>query len=415
MKLFKKITAFLFAAVLALAVSVTAYAHDIPSFSESGKIISVAHSGDTMSYPKNSLAAIQSAFELGADCVSIDIKRTADGYFVLSQSDELGSISLEGSGMVISKLPLSQITSLHLTDKSGKLSEHLITDLQTVLQAAIAYDKTVIIDGEWESREQVYKFICDNNANNNAIIRTDAPKKEIASFITATSSMCRVIGEYHGNIIFSARSYITSLSKAGCSMIFLGTKNSFGVIFRNGVISAFSKTGYSARAAMKTYDMNESGTRPDCESTWSDIIDRGYSVIETDRIADLVSYLDKLNTERQELSALVSQAKSVESAFLTVQSRKDIETALKDAEHSLTTISSADTLSLQKSRLNLALNNKVFTDSSDKSSQGVFKVTAGKIAAIVIVLFVFIVVQIYFYYKQADKKLPRWIKKLLNK
>ena len=166
---------------------------------------------------------------------------------------------------------------------------------------------------------------------------------------------------------------------------------------------------------MKTYDMNESGTRPDCESTWSDIIDRGYSVIETDRIADLVSYLDKLSAERQELSALVSQAKSVESAFLTVQSRKDIETALKDAEHSLTTISSADTLSLQKSRLNLALNNKVFTDSADKSSQGVFKVTAGKIAAIVIVLFVFIAVQIYFYYKQADKKLPPWLKKLLHK
>lgn len=415
MKRLKKVLSVFIAALIVSAFSVTACAQEILPFSSDGKIIAVAHGGDTMKYPKNSLAAVQAAFEAGADCVSIDIKRTVDGGFVLSDSNELGDVSLEGRGMVISMLPLSQVVSLHLTDKSANISEYFIADLPSVLKCAVDNDKTLIIDGGWQYREELYNLIYSSGAQNNAIIRTKAPKKEIKAFIAATSSMCSVVGEYHGNILFNARSYISSLSKAGCKMVYLGTKNTFGSIFRKGVISAFSKTSYSSRAGMKTYDMNESGNRPDCEETWGDIIDRGYSVIETDRISDLVGYLNKLDAERGALGALVSQADKVEMGFLTAQSRKEIEKAKKDAAYTMTSLASFETLSLAKSKLNLAINNKVLSDATESVLPGVFRITGGKVIAVLLIAALLAVVQMYFYYMRADRKMPLWLRKFLRK
>lgn len=415
MKLFRKSISLLFILTLIFTFSVTAYAQDIVPFSSDGKIISVAHGGNTMEFPENSLSAIKSAFEKGADCVSVSVIKTTDGVFVLSRSDELGVITSEGRGMLISKVSFEQISSFHLKDKAGSASQETVTELSTVLKTAAAYDKTVIIDCDRADKEAVYDIIRECDAENNALIRTTESAKEIALFNEKTNSSVGVIGQYHGNILFTARSYIKSLSAQGCKMIFLGTKNWFGEIFRTPVLSAFSQSGYTARAAMKTYDTKESGLRPDSENTWNDLIDRGYSVIETDRIEDLLSYIAKLENERASLSDLVNEAKSVDSTLLTIQSSGNIESAVKNAEKALTTISSAQTLSLAKSALNNALSGKVFIDSPESSDAGVFSVTPGKIIAIILVTAAILVVQIYFYYRQADKKLPQWLRKLLHK
>lgn len=415
MKHFRKVLSVMIAALITASTALPAYAAEIVPFSADGKIISVAHGGRTDIYPPYSLEAVQAAFECGADCVSVEIRRTADGEFILAPDDDLGSISLEGKGMSAQALPLSQIQLLHLTDRTNRLSDYTASDLSDVLCAAKAYDKTVIIDGAWQWREEVYKTICENDTEDCAIIRTDAPKNEISDFIAVTNAKCNIIGKHHGNILFTARSYITALSNAGCKIIFLGTKNSFGVIFRTGVLSAFARAGYTARAAMQTFDMKESGGRPDNESTWSDIIDRGYSVIETDQIADLTAYISKLENERASLSETLDRAKETETAFITLQSRNDIETAIDKAEYALTTLSSFNKLSLAKSNLNLAVNNMVFADSQVTANEGVLSVTPGKILAIIIATIAIIIVQMYFYYRQADKKLPAWLKNLLHK
>lgn len=393
-------------------VPLQAYAFDVSTFSESGKILTVAHGGNTMVYPKYSVDAIRSAFECGADFVSVSVRKTSDGHFVLADTDELRDISSEGSGMLINLLPLAQVSSLHLSDKAGNPTECNIADLETVLTLAAAYDKAIIIDGEWAEREEIYKVISNTSSNKNAFIRTDAPKNEIEAFISVTNSMCGLITQYHGNILFTARNRITFSSKIGSKIVFLGTKNFFGSIFRSGVLSAFSRTGYSSRAAVKTYDPDESGNRPDCESTWSDVIDRGYSVIETDRIEDLINYVEKIYAERAALGELLEKARSTETAFLTSQSAKQLETAENSASKALITISSFDKLSLAKSNLNLALNNReIQSESAANAKKGVLNITAGKTVAIVLVTLAIIAVQIFFYFRQAGKKTPKWMKK----
>lgn len=415
MKLFRKALTLIIAVLIALSISCIAFAQEIKPFSADGKILSVAHGGNTMDFPKNSEQAVESAFELGADCVSIDVRRTQDGVFVLSDTDELGAVTTDGAGMLISALPVSQLSVLHLRTKSGQPSDYGVALLSDVLKKAVACDKTVIIDGAWEFRDEVYKCICDHSAVDNAIIRTNASPKEISAFIADTSSMCQVIGQYHGNILFQARNFITALSRAGSRIIYLGTKNSFGEIFRSTVLSAFAKEGYSARAAMKVWDEKESGGHPDCEATWGDLIDRGYSVIETDRISDLIAYISEIEAERASLSVLLSQAKETDTFLLNSQSRSNLESTISKAESGLITISSFEKLSLIKAELNSAMIDKVMLDSPENSSEGIFKVTPGRIAAIILVTAAIIVVQVYFYYKRADKKLPEALRRFLRK
>ena len=47
------------------------------------------HRGDWRNYPENSIDAIKSCIELGADVVELDVSRTKDGHFVLSHDDTL--------------------------------------------------------------------------------------------------------------------------------------------------------------------------------------------------------------------------------------------------------------------------------------------------------------------------------------
>ncbi len=49
----------------------------------------IAHRGDWRSLPENSLAAILSAFDLGADMVEIDVQSIADGTLIVIHDDEL--------------------------------------------------------------------------------------------------------------------------------------------------------------------------------------------------------------------------------------------------------------------------------------------------------------------------------------
>lgn len=68
------------------------------------------HRGDWRNYPENSIDAIKSCIELGADVVELDVSRTKDGHFVLSHDDTLD----------------------RATTGKGKVEEHTLAELKDV-------------------------------------------------------------------------------------------------------------------------------------------------------------------------------------------------------------------------------------------------------------------------------------------
>jgi hypothetical protein len=84
--------------------------------------------------PENSLAAIDSSANAGADFFETDIQRTRDGAFVLVHDEDIGR-ELNGSGKVWSQT-LSALKSLHKKNAGGGLSSERIATVDEALERA---------------------------------------------------------------------------------------------------------------------------------------------------------------------------------------------------------------------------------------------------------------------------------------
>ena len=410
MKLFKRICVFSVCALITFVSSFSTFAANVEPYSANGKILSVSHGGNRDDHPAFSLEAIDSAFALGADFVSVNIAKTSDGTFVVCKSENLKEIASENIDGKISDCDISLISTLHLKD-----SQCNIPTLGSAIECAEKFSKTLIIDFDWEERQLVYDYLVEQNALDNAILRVRESRKEIKRFISLTDSKCSILPAYHGNILFNARGYITSLSKTGCQIISLGTKNSFGVIFHQSVISAFSKNYHNSRAMISTVDPDECGQRPDNSFSWDDLIDRGYSVIETDCIKDLVKYIFDTQNSSQEVIALINKADSISTSNLSAKSKTEIAAAKETANKAVSTLSSYKTITQAKSMLNRSLSSLTYDNSDSVSKEGVFSITFGKVLAIILVTAALTIVQFFFYFRRADKKLPAKINNIFNK
>ncbi len=85
----------------------------------------VAHRGVWSDAPENSLLSIRRAIEAGYDVVEIDVRRTADGEFVLLHDDTLERMA--GVDKEPEQLTLAELTSLALRNRDGG-PENPITD-----------------------------------------------------------------------------------------------------------------------------------------------------------------------------------------------------------------------------------------------------------------------------------------------
>lgn len=77
----------------------------------------VAHRGIWSDAPENSLPSIRRAIEAGYDVVEIDVRRTADGEFVLLHDDTLERMT--GVDKEPEQLTLAELTSLALRNRNG--------------------------------------------------------------------------------------------------------------------------------------------------------------------------------------------------------------------------------------------------------------------------------------------------------
>lgn len=402
MKKLKNILFITLSLVLAITCSLPSSAAEIQSFSENGKILSVSHGGNRAEYPILSYEAISSAYEIGADCVSVTVQVTKDNVFVLSKDNDLGKMHSAYSNVLISENEYSKIQSVNLVNNAGNLTSCTLCTLADAIEVAHRYDRILIIDNVWEMRNEIYSFLVDNNALENVVLRTNAKKKEIKEFLTLTDNKVNIIGSYQGNLIFNAKSYVSGLSDLGCKAIMLGATNPFGVIFNQSMLSSYSANEYSARAMIATYDPDLCGQRTDTPATWNDLIDRGYSIIETNNIKDLVEYLEDLVSTQEELKGLIDIIDSVDITACSAKTASDLQEAKEAIRKELTTLSSFESLSKVKHQAMLAFEAFSLED-GHYEKRGVLKVSAGKIIAVILVGAGIIGTQVSFY-KMRDKK-----------
>ena len=99
-----------------------------PSLDE---VLVVAHRADWRNFPENSIAAIESAIQMGVDVVELDVQRTKDGHLILMHDVTLNRTTT-GKGRV-DAWTLDSIRTLKLLNGSAIRTKHNIPTLEEAL------------------------------------------------------------------------------------------------------------------------------------------------------------------------------------------------------------------------------------------------------------------------------------------
>lgn len=254
----------------------------------------VAHRGDWRNHPENSLPAFQSCIEMGVDMIEIDLQRTKDGELILMH-DRTVDRCTNGKGK-ISEMTYDEIQRLRLRPQhSASITRNHIPTLEEVLN--LCKGKILInIDKGYDYFQQVYELMEKTGTTNQVIIKSghslEKIRKENGTVLSKVIYMPIVnlnsedaearidefitihpvaveccIDKYNQNV----ERLLQKLRDAGIK------------IWINSIWASLCD-GHDDDRAVELGEPNES---------WGWILDRGATLIQSDRPRELLQYLKK--------------------------------------------------------------------------------------------------------------------------
>lgn len=363
-----------------------------------GGIMSVSHRGDAVSYPENSLEAVLSASKKGADMVSVSVQKSADGVFVLCEKGDLSSFC-STKETNLSKLDYKALSKISYYETDGSVSKCKITSLEKALKA-LRGKSILVLDNAWEYRNELEEFARENQAFQNIILRTDEKSKNIKKWKEETNSSLNVLGIYDGGIIFFALSHISNLKDE--SVVQYQSKNYFNEMYKSLVTRNFSNEN-NPRALSPMYHADLCGQRTDCDTGWNEMINRGFSVIETNCIEELVYYIERTEKVRDALQKLCEKGEKVDISLYSSASEKNFSKAFVEAKEILKNPNtSLEKLQGSYSLLSQTMKNLTFGTHED-DQRGNLNVTPLKVFFVIVFGSLILLGEIYVYKKQKRK------------
>ena len=118
------------------AEAIVAELHDPAS----KKVLVVSHRGDWRNWPENSLPAIESVIDMGADIVELDLALTSDSVLVVCHDRTLNRTTT-GKGLIAS-IPYDSIRRCYLKSGHGVATSHRMPTLREALE--VCKDRIVV-------------------------------------------------------------------------------------------------------------------------------------------------------------------------------------------------------------------------------------------------------------------------------
>ena len=367
--------------------------------SDNRGLIAVSYRGDTENYPENSIEAILSAKEMGADMVRVGVQKTKD-VLILAEDENIRNFCNSESESISSSYWDQDLENCYLYDNSGNLTECKVASLYDALMAA--EDIILILDIAPEDKDTVYDVVQYYNATDRVFFRFKESPKNIVNWVESKEVKPNVIGIYSGNIIWNAISHIEKLSEVS-SVVQYQSKNYFNVMYGSLVAGRFSAEN-KARGLAPTYDKELCGQREDNASGWNELVMKGFSAIETNNIKSLVAYVNAAEELEESLSELTVRAENADFEKYSDVSADNLRKAVKEAKTVLSkSVASVGELEKVNSELLLSLNRLNLSDSHE-SQKGALNITAGKVIAAVLVGLLLLGGQIYVHKMQSEKR-----------
>lgn len=99
-----------------------------------GNVLVVSHRSDWRAHPENSVPAIRSAIAMGVEVVEVDVRRTKDAQFVIIHDKTLDRTTT-GKGLV-ANFTVAELKQLRLRDGAGSPTSERIPTLEEALREA---------------------------------------------------------------------------------------------------------------------------------------------------------------------------------------------------------------------------------------------------------------------------------------
>lgn len=266
--------------------------------------------------PENSLKAIHSAENSGADIIEIDVRSTADGTLIL-MDDETVTRTCYGYGenTVVSEMTYDEISKLRLlmgkgganaekTQETVPTLEEVFKDRKMSYAASSQYPTEqkalFLIDADWSLRDKICNLVIENGMQNEVIFYIDdASPDEIATWKASLPFEQMVMTYFKGNVIFAATANVKNDSEIA-EGIHLATKNPYGIIFGKTVQNKANESGIRTMAAPCNPEICGK-IMQDTEEWWDYLISCGFSVIMTDHVTELKKYISDCEEEKGKL------------------------------------------------------------------------------------------------------------------
>ena len=391
--------------ILFLVLTLFFSAFVFPSFAESennvfseltnstGKLLAVSKYGNTREFPEQSLEAIASASEQGADMIYIRLRKTSDDYIVLMSDENLSRMCVDSLGNTVTKnvseIGYHELSTYHLRKSTGGLHEEITNSTVPTIQEVIEQTKgstVLLIDGAWEFRDEIYDLLRDNNVLSSVVLLNNGDNKSTAQWLSSKAPMPLVMSKYQGNIVFKATSTIKKTLNEGAVGTLLMTSNAYGMNFKSVVMDNFGDKG---RAAIDMTDPKLCGSRKDNPEGWNDVTARGYSIIITNDIPEILEFFQRVYTQKERLGVLIKQAQNVDVTLCSTSTSNALKDAIISAKEIYETSNSEQQLLEIKYQLVSAMN--LLSDRTENEGK---TVTKGRIITVVLVVVALILFEI---------------------
>jgi glycerophosphoryl diester phosphodiesterase len=228
--------------------------------SAANRVVAIAHRGEHLHHPENTLPAYRAAIEAGADFIEVDVRTTTDGKLVMMHDATVDS-QTNGKGTV-KEMTFAQIRALDVHGSQVPTFEEVLElargkiGIYVDSKAVSAADMLAAVE-RYEMQDRIVVYGGVSYLRDVAALR---PKIRIMPESVSVAVCKKLIEELHPKVIaFNGRDFvddIIALAKAASAEIYV---DRFG--------------------------------DADTPAVWQDAIDRGATGIQTNKPAELVEYL----------------------------------------------------------------------------------------------------------------------------
>lgn len=255
------------------------------------KVLVVSHRGDWRNAPENSLQGFLNCIDMGVDMIELDLKKTKDGQLVLLHDYTLDRTT-DGSGKP-EDYTLAELRQLHLKNGLGRATFHHIPTLEEVL--LLIKGKILLnIDKGYDYFKDVYELLVKTGTVNQVVIKSSY----------ALDKVKLENGDVLGKVIYMP---VVNLNSPNAKSIIEGYKTLKPVAIEcnikeytpevekllklikdNGSKIWINSLWPSLNAG---HDDDRAVELNQADDSWGWILQRGASIMQTDRPASLLKYL----------------------------------------------------------------------------------------------------------------------------